>query len=104
MGRLIDFPGAPSARNLATGLHAESALRGWAARRMVREHLRRGEIAEASASLMLADSIAVKAPPLVRTRLLRDNNRLAGDLARAAMQHGLPRASTDTRPDQGGAA
>lgn len=104
MSRILSFPGQPSARNVAQGIHAEAALRGWAARRMMREHLRRGEIGEASASLMLADSIAIKAPPAVRARLLRDNDRLAGDLARAAMQHGLPRASTDTRADQGGAA
>lgn len=104
MPRILSFPGQPSARNVAQGMHAESALRGWAARRMMREHLRNGEIAEAFASLILADSIAVHAPPAVRTRLLRDNARLAGDLARAAMLHGLPGQSPGEAPDQGGAA
>lgn len=99
MSRILSFPGQPSSRNVAQGIHAEAALRGWAARRMMREHLRKGEIAEASASLILADSIAIKAPPAIRTRMLRDLDRLAGDLGRAAMVHQPPR-----EPDQGGAA
>ena len=104
MSRILSFPGQPSARNVAQGIHAEAALRGWAARRMMREHLRNGEIAEASASLILADSIAIKAPPAIRTSMLRDLDRLAGELGRAAMVHGLPGQLPPREPDQGGAA
>lgn len=84
MARLLTFPGRPPAANVAQGPLADQALRGWASRQLVREHLARGELTDASGALARAAAEAGRAPRRLRQSLNRDLDRLAVEIGRMA--------------------